>query len=198
MSSKADPYISPEEYLAIERQAEFRSEYIDGEVYAMAGASKSHNTIVGNLNRLIGTQLLDRPCSVYSNDMRVKVAATGKYYYPDVVAVCGEETFEDAQTDTLLNPQLIIEVLSPSTEAYDRGGKFEQYQRIGSLVEYVMVSQATYRVEQYTRESEHAWSYSEHRGADAVLRLKSIGCEMTLKEIYIKVNLNPPLHAGTT
>ena len=194
MSSQRQTYVSPEEYLAIERQAEFRSEYFDGEIFAMAGASKPHNTIVSNLNRVIGTQLLDRPCSVYVNDMRVKVSPTNKYFYPDVVAVCGEESFEDAVTDTLLNPQLIIEVLSPSTEGYDRGKKFEQYQRIPSFVEYVLISQEPYRIEHYSRKGERQWSYTEYRDAEDVLRLNSIGCELTLEDIYVKV-AEPSPHA---
>lgn len=187
MSSQRQTYISLEEYLAVERQAEFRSEYFDGEIFAMAGASKPHNIIVGNLNRLIGTQLLDRPCSVYANGMRVKVIPTNKYFYPDVVATCGEEMFEDAATDTLLDPQLIIEVLSPSTEGYDRGKKFEHYQRIPSFVEYVLISQEPYRIEHYAHEGEQRWSYTEYRHAGEVLRLHSIDCELTLKDIYVKV-----------
>lgn len=187
MSSQPNTYISPEEYLAAERRAEYRSEYFAGEMFAMAGASKRHNLITGNISRVLGNQLLERPCNVYSVDMRVKIGETVKYTYPDIVATCGEEQFEDAESDTLLNPMLIIEVLSPSTEGYDRGKKFEAYQRIASFVEYVLVAQEPYRVEHFVREGERRWSYSEYRDAHDVIRLNSIGCELTLKDIYLKV-----------
>jgi Uma2 family endonuclease len=188
MSSQPNTYLSPEEYLAIERKAEYRSEYFAGEMFAMAGASKKrHNLITGNVSRVLGNQLLERECNVYSVDMRVKISGTIKYTYPDIVATCGDEQFEDAESDTLLNPQLIIEVLSPSTEGYDRGKKFEAYQRIASLVEFILVSQEPYRVEHFMRESERRWAYSEYRTAEDTVQLKSIGCELTLKDIYIKV-----------
>ena len=187
MSSQPNTYISPEEYLAIERQAEYRSEYCAGEMFAMTGASRHHNIITLNISAEIRSQLLSRPCNVYSTDMRVKISGTVKYTYPDIVATCGDEQFEDAESDTLLNPQLIIEVLSPSTEGYDRGKKFEAYQRIASLVEFILVSQEPYRVEHFVRESERRWAYSEYRTAEDTVQLKSIGCELTLEDIYIKV-----------
>lgn len=119
--------LTPDEYLAIERQAKLKSEYFDGEMYAMAGASREHNIIVANLIRLLGNQLVEKPCTVYPSDMRVKVTEMGKYTYPDVVVACEEELFEDDHNDILLNPILIIEVLSDNTEAYDRGKKFKHY-----------------------------------------------------------------------
>lgn len=118
-------YYTPEEYLAQERKAEFKSEYIAGQIVAMSGASREHNLMTANLARVLGSQLLDRPCEVYVSDMRVKVTARGMYTYPDTVVVCDDARFEDEQVDTLLNPTLIVEVLSPSTEAYDRGAKFD-------------------------------------------------------------------------
>src|SRR5215211_3382177 len=152
MSSQRKTLLTPEEYLAVERRSEVRSEYLAGEVFAMVGASKRHNLIVSNLIRVLGNQLLDRPCNVYPSDMRVKVSRIGKYTYPDVVVACEEEEFDDEERDTLLNPLVIIEVLSESTEAYDRGRKFEHYQYIESLTEYLLVSQEPYRVEQYVRQ----------------------------------------------
>lgn len=117
MSTQPNIYISPEQYLAIERQAGYRSEYFAGEMFAMTGASKRHNLITGNIGRVLGNQTLNRPCNVYSVDMRVKISGTVRYTYPNIVTTCGDEQFEDAESDTLLNPQLIIEVLSPLTEA---------------------------------------------------------------------------------
>lgn len=120
MSSRRKALLTPEEYLALERRSEARSEYVAGEVFAVVGASKRHNLIAANIIRVLGNQLLECPCNVYPSDLRVKVSATGKYTYPDVVVACEEERFEDAENDTLLNPVVIIEILSQSTEAYDR------------------------------------------------------------------------------
>src|SRR4051812_42115480 len=125
--------ISPAEYLRRERLAEFRSEYHRGQIVAMSGVSRYHNRIVGNLVRCLGNQLLDRPCYVYSNELRVSIQGGQHYVYPDIAITCGEETFEDDQFDCLANPLVIIEVLSPSTEAYDRGEKFLSYQGLPSL-----------------------------------------------------------------
>src|ERR1051325_5141739 len=130
MSYQRKTLLTPEEYLAIERKSEVKHEYFAGEMFAMVGASKWHNLIAANVIRVLGNQLLDRPCNVYPSDMRVKARATGMYTYPDVVVACAEEQFDDAERDTLLNPVVIIEVLSESTEAYDRGRKFEHYQSI--------------------------------------------------------------------
>ncbi|HMA34345.1 MAG TPA: Uma2 family endonuclease, partial [Chloroflexia bacterium] len=118
---------TPAEYLAYERQADYKSEYLAGQIVAMSGVSWEHSLINTNLLRVLSTQLLDRPCTAHASDLRVKVQAQGMYTYPDIVVVCGEPQFEDAQVDTLLNPTLIVEVLSPSTEAYDRGAKFGYY-----------------------------------------------------------------------
>jgi Uma2 family endonuclease len=141
--------LTEDEYLAIERLAEFRSEFYNGEMFALAGASRRHNRIVTNLVIALGTQLRYRPCNVYSNDMRVRVANTGLFTYPDVVVTCGEEEFADDEQDTLLNPLVIFEVLSDSTEAYDRGKTFEHYQSIESLSTYVLVAQDAPRIERY-------------------------------------------------
>ncbi|MFI5460118.1 MAG: Uma2 family endonuclease [Isosphaerales bacterium] len=177
---------TPQQYLALERKAEFRSEYCNGFITAMAGASREHNLIALNLGGEIRSQLKNRPCEVYASDMRVLVSPTGLYTYPDVVAVCGKPLFEDDEFDTLLNPTLIVEVLSPSTESYDRGKKFGHYRRLESLREYVMVAQDQVRVERYTRQGEE-WLLTDLNDLDATLRLASIGCEVSLREIYAKV-----------
>jgi Uma2 family endonuclease len=187
MSSQRKTLLSPEEYLAIERKSEIKHEYFAGEMFAMVGASKRHNLITANIIRILGNQLLDRPCNVYPSDMRVKVSATGKYTYPDVVVACAEEQFDDVEHDTLLNPVIVIEVLSESTEAYDRGRKFEQYQAIESLTEYLLVAQAPYRIEQYVRQSNREWRYSEYHNAEDVIKLNAVGCELTVKDVYAKV-----------
>ena len=187
MASHPKDLLTPEEYLSIERRAEFKSEYFAGETFAMAGGSKRHNLLAGNINRIIGTQLLERECNVYNSDMRVKISSVGKYTYPDKSVACAEEHFEDEDEDTLLNPVLIIEVLSKSTEAYDRGKKWEHYQRLDSLRDYLLVSQTPYRVEQFTRQQGGSWSYTEYIGESDVIDIKSIGCSLLLRDIYAKV-----------
>jgi Uma2 family endonuclease len=179
-------YLAPEEYLAAEREATTRSEYFNGEVYAMAGASREHVAIVANLTYLFVGQFKGRPCSTFTNDMRLKVSETGLYAYPDVMALCGEPHFEDSAADTLTNPSVIIEVLSESTERYDRGDKFAHYRRLASLRDYVLVSQRRPRLEHYTRRGED-WVLREIDGLDAVLRLPDIGCELPLADIYDKL-----------
>jgi Uma2 family endonuclease len=187
LSSQRKTLLTPEEYLAIERKSETRNEYFAGEVFAMVGASKRHNLITANLIRVLGNQLINRPCNVYPSDMRVKVSATGKYTYPDVVVACEEELFDDEEKDTLLNPVVIIEVLSESTEAYDRGKKFEHYQQTVSLTEYLLVAQEPYRVEQYVRQSNREWRYSEYHNAEDTVSISVINCELALKDVYAKV-----------
>lgn len=179
--------LTVEEYLEAERRAETKSEYLDGEVVAMTGASFRHNVIVANLIGELRQQLKGRPCIVAPGDLRVHIPATGLYTYPDVIAICGEPRFEDRELDTLLNPTLILEILSPTTEAYDRGKKFEHYQTIESLAEYVLVSQESPRVEQYIRQDGGRWLFSATSGLDNRLILASIGCELELAEVYDKV-----------
>ncbi len=187
MSSAAEKTrYTPEQYLALERKSPIKHEYYDGEMFAMAGASREHNLIAGNLYREISLQLRDRPCEAYISDLRVLVRPTGLYAYPDVVAVCGEPQFQDREVDTLLNPTLIIEVLSPSTEAYDRGSKFAQYRRLESLREYVLVAQDRVCVERYTRQGQE-WVLTELNRLEDSLVLASIDCQVALSEIYAKV-----------
>ena len=183
--------ISPAEYLVRERAAEYRSEYRDGRMVAMTGASVAHGIIVWNVGAALREQMHGRPCMALMTDMRVKVAATGVYTYPDVVAFCGEARLEDSQRDTLLNPSVIVEVLSPSTESYDRGKKFEQYRRLESLREYVLIAQDRMRVERYERDEAdpERWRRSILDRPDAVLELAAVGCVIPLSDIYEQVTL---------
>jgi Uma2 family endonuclease len=190
MSLRPKPYLSPEDYLALERSAEFKSEYFDGEIFAMTGASESHNLIVINTIRELSSQLKKRPCKVYANDMRVRVSPTGLFTYPDVMVVCGQAQFDDSHLDTLLNPTLIVEVLSDSTEAYDRGRKFEHYRKLESLAEYVLITQHRPHVESYRRQPDQRWVFAESDGLDGGLRLDAIDCELALAEIYDKVEFS--------
>src|SRR5437870_1310644 len=141
MAVRVQQRFSPEEYLALEREAEYKSEYVDGFIIAMSGTSRRHSLIAGNVFAAIHAAIRGRPCEVHTSDLRVKVTATGLYTYPDVVALCGEPRFEDEVLDTLLNPDVIVEVLSESTEAYDRGKKAARYRRLESLQEYVLIAQ---------------------------------------------------------
>jgi Uma2 family endonuclease len=180
------PRYTPEQYLALERKAEFKSEYYDGFITAMAGASRPHILITGNLSRKIGNQLENRPCETYSNDMRVLVSGSGLYTYPDLIVVCGEPRFLDNMSDTLLNPTVIVEVLSPTTESYDRGKKFSHYRRLESLKEYVLVAQDEVFVERYLRQGD-IWQLSDWTSMDETLSLASIDCHVPLREIYTRI-----------
>lgn len=153
----------------------------------MAGASRRHNLIVANLLRVLGNQLVNSPCNVYPSDLRVKVAPLTKYTYPDVSIGCTPEEFEDDSQDTLLNPRVLFEVLSESTEAYDRGRKFEHYQYIDALQVYVLVSQEAPRVEAYERTHPHRWSYTEFRQHNDIVTLDVVGVSVSVAEIYMKV-----------
>ncbi len=189
MSSQRDVYLSPEEYLVIERAAETKSEYFNGEMFAMVGASREHNLIVVNTTRELTQQLKGKPCEAYSNDMRVRIPATGLYTYPDVVVVCSEPIFEDEHVDTLLNPTLIVEVLSESTESYDRGKKFSNYRTVESLSEYILVAQDEYRIERFLKQADGTWLYSETHSLKGQVQVTSIQCVLTLKEVYDRVSL---------
>jgi Uma2 family endonuclease len=188
MEPQPQSYLTPEDYLAIERQAETKSEYLDGEMFAMTGGSFPHNAIIGNINGALWQRLRRKPCQICPNDQRVHIPATGLYTYPDVVVVCGEPRLQDEHQDTLLNPTLIIEVLSPTTEAYDRGKKFEHYRSIESLVEYLLVVQSEPHVEHYLRQDGNRWLFTETAGLEATLALPSLHCELALAEIYEKIS----------
>ena len=177
MATVPKPRYSVADYLAMERRSETRHEFYAGEIFAMGGASERHVLIVTNTVREMSSQLKKKPCKVYSNGLRVKVNSTGLYTYPDVAVVCGEAQFDDQHFDTLLNPKVIIEVLSESTEAYDRGKKFEHYRKIESLTDYVLISQDAHHIEHYGRQSRRTlaplrggWSSGVDRAAFDRLR----------------------------
>ncbi|MDX6385258.1 MAG: hypothetical protein QOK48_2831 [Blastocatellia bacterium] len=186
MSSRPKRLLTSEEYLALEREAEYKSEFYQGEVFAFAGASLRHNLIAANFLASTHSQLRGGACSSFSSDMRITIPQTSHYTYADVVVVCGQPQLADDFKDNLLNPIVIVEVLSPATESYDRGKKFESYQRIESLMEYVLVSQDRPRVEQFLRQTDGRWLYSE-TSAEGSIKLTSIDCELYLNDIYEKV-----------
>jgi Uma2 family endonuclease len=191
MPSAALQLLTAAEYLEIERAAETKSEFYDGRMFAMAGASLEHVLLAGNVAGVLSNQLRGRAFRVLGSDLRVKVSATGLYTYPDVSVVCGQPHLEDAYRDTLLNPVLIVEVLSPSTEAYDRGDKFAQYRWLESLQEYVLISQDRCRIERYLRQKDgQEWLYTAVSDPAGSITLASIGCELALAEVYYQVELS--------
>lgn len=190
MSVQPKPYVTPEEYLERERATEEKHEYFQGEVFAMVGASFAHVTIVSNVNASLHSQLKGKSCQAFATDLRVNVSRTGLYTYPDAGVVCGEPEFGDKHRDTLLNPKILIEVLSPSTEAYDRGKKSAHYRTIESLTEYLLVAQDQLRIEQYIRQPSGDWLLHEVSGLDGSIRLPSIECELKLAEVYDRIEFD--------
>jgi Uma2 family endonuclease len=186
MSSLPEYQLSPDEYLAHERQAETRSEYVDGFVVAMSGGSEAHNVISANLVTLLNVHVRNEPCRVFTSDMKVHRADSQRFFYPDVSVVCGESVFRDDQRDVLMNPILVIEVLSDDTENYDRGTKFTSYIRLTSLIEYVLVSQHAPVVEHYVRQGPDDWLYTRIEGLDQSITFASVGLVATLADIFNK------------
>ena len=180
---------TPEQYLEVERKADFKSEYLDGLITAMSGVSRAHNRIAGNMYRKISDQLENRPCEAFISDLRLRVSPTGLYTYPDVMVVCGEAEYLDDEVDTLLNPTMVVEVLSPTTESYDRGAKFAHYRQLASLKEYVLVAQNRMLVERFTRQGD-IWLPLVQTDPDDTLRLASIDCSVALREIYARVSFS--------
>jgi Uma2 family endonuclease len=191
MSAQSQPRLTPEQYLELERAAiDVRSEYYNGRMYAMSGGTHTHAIVIGNLARRLGNALEKGPCVVTTSDMRIRVNKTGLYTYPDIVVVCDPPQYGDGRHDTVLNPALIVEVLSPSTEAYDRGFKFAQYRALESLQEYALVSQSEPRVEVFRRQPSGDWLLSEATGMEATLRFNSVNCSIAVKDIYDKVTFD--------
>lgn len=190
MSAIPKSKLTPQEYLEFERKSEEKHEYFNGEVFAMAGARRNHNKITTNFGGLIWQHLKGKSCESYSNDMRVFVPQTGLYTYPDLVVVCGEPQFQDDVFDTLLNPILIIEVLSETTENYDRGKKFQHYRSVESLHEYVLVSTDEARIEKFEKTGDGFWFLSEAIGIDSEIELTSIECRIALAEVYDKIDFS--------
>lgn len=187
MSSLPDYYLSPEEYLTLERRAESKSEYVDGVMYATAGRSERHNLIAANVIITLGAQLRDSPCRVYPSDLKVRVPGSRRFFYPDVSIVCGETQFADDEQDVVLNPSVVVEVLSESTAAFDRGEKFQSYQQIESLREYLLVSQDEHVVEHFLRQDDGHWLYTKAGGPDEAITLPSVNCRLALRDVYNKV-----------
>lgn len=181
--------MTEDDYLVFERESEMKHEFLDGEVLAMSGGSRSHNRICVNLIRLLSTQLQGGECEVFSSDMRVKIAS-GKYTYPDLSVVCGEPQFSDDDVDNLLNPTLIIEVLSPSTEGYDRGKKFQHYRAMPSLKMYLLVAQDQPCIEQYILPESGIWRFSDVTGLESHLNLDELNCELNMSEVYERVSFS--------
>jgi Uma2 family endonuclease len=189
MSSQPLVFLTPEQYLAAERLAERKSEYLNGEVFAMSGVSRWHATVSINLTSILDVQLRTGPCQVYSADLRVRVNPSGNYLYcyPDLSVVCGEPRFEDKHFDTLLNPKILIEILSPSTEPFDRRTKATLYRQLPSLAEYLFIAQDRVHVEHYTRQPNGDWSRSDWDSLDAVVQLPSVGATLKLSDVYHRV-----------
>ena len=190
MSSLPQPFITPEEYLEAERQAEFRSEYLDGQVYSMAGTSRVHNRITKNIWDSLDDQLVVGPCEVFAIDLKVRVATAGPYFYPDLVVVCGDPQMQDPHDDVIVNPKVVIEILSPSTESYDRGKKFQAYARHGSLSAYVLVAQDHIQVDLYLRQPNGHWDFTSISDADGVVEILTIGVRLKIADIYYRVKFD--------
>ena len=188
MSAYPLQQLTPQDYLAFERRSETKHEFVNGEVFDMVGASRSHNLIIANVVGELRAQLKERRCEVYPNDMRVHIPRTGLYTYPDAVVVCGTPQFDETVKDSLLNPTALFEALSPSTEAYDRGAKFGHYRKIAALRHYVLLAQDAPHIECYTRQDESRfWYLTEADGFDAEIALPEIACVLKLAEVYDKV-----------
>lgn len=184
-------FFTPEEYLELEVKAEYKSQYVAGEIFAMSGVQPPHDRVVGNILAGLHLRFRGRSCDVFTSDIRVRAAAGDMYTYPDVTALCGEPKFEGKKNDppSLLNPAVIFEVLSPSTAAFDRGEKFARYRRLETLRHYVLVSADQMRVEHHQLRDDGVWVLNDLGEADDVLRLTSVDCELPLTEIYERVKL---------
>ncbi len=191
MSALRKPKLSAVEYLALEKRAAFRSEFFDGEMFAMAGASRAHNGIAMNLGGELHARLKGGPCRAFMQDMRVLIDRTGLYCYPDLVLVCGEPEYSAEDADTLVNPRVVIEVLSESTERYDRTTKFRHYQQLDSLREYLLVAQDEPLCERFVRLESGEWAVESFVGLDAVLELRSVPLRVPLSDVYAGVTFPP-------
>jgi Uma2 family endonuclease len=177
-------YMTEADYLEFERKSKVRHELIDGQVIAMAGASWEHNQVFGTIFASLFAQLRGKPCRVNPSDQRLKVMTTGLNTYPDISVVCGEPIFAGDEFDTIINPILIIEILSPSTEAYDRGEKFQHYREIETLKDYLLISQDKARIERYSKQKDGAWLLIDAIGLDTSIVIPSIACTLALADVY--------------
>lgn len=192
MSAVPKAKLTVAEYLATERRAAFKSEFYNGEMFAMAGASVEHNRVSENLSIEIGGRLKGGPCQSFSRDLRVRIRRTGLYCYPDLVIVCGEPQYAEEDRDTLVNPRVVFEVLSPSTERYDRTTKFHHYKQLPSVEEYVLVAQDRAWCDRFVRQADGSWAHVEFVGLDATLELKSVPVAVPLADVYARVEFPPP------
>ena len=198
MDTAAKQRLSPQEYLELERKAEFKSEFLDGEMFAMAGGTPQHSLIATNLASEFSSRLKAHTCTAYNADLRIKIEETGLFTYPDLSVICGPLQFAEGTNDTVLNPTLLVEVLSNSTEAYDRGKKFENYRQIPELREYLLVSQKEPRIEQFVRQEKEQWLLLEAAGLEATLALPSLEIKISLAEVFAGVEFAPaPIRART-
>jgi Uma2 family endonuclease len=191
MSTQLVTYLTPEQYLDIESKAEFRSEYINGEMFAMSGATPNHARIVLNTARRLTEQLDGRPCEAFDGDLRLYSAKYKIFTYPDVLVTCGPHQLLDARRDTLTDATVIVEVLSPSTKNYDRGEKFLFYRSLPSFSEYLLLSQDTMRAEHHVRQPDNSWLFREFTESDDKIELKSISCRLQLRSLYERVEFEP-------
>lgn len=187
MDSLARKFYTESEYLALEKSAEYKSEFYKGEIFAMAGASALHNRLVRNLTGLFWEKFRNRPCNVYATDLRVRIDKSGLYTYPDLVIVCGKEEYLDTNLDTLTNPTILLEVLSDSTEKYDRGQKFSFYREIPSLEEYILVSSREIKIEKFKRVESGNWLFSESKIGEP-FPIESIDAFLNLEDVYEKID----------
>ena len=189
MSTQKIKKLTPEEYLEIERNAEFKSEYYNGEMFALAGASYVHNKISSNIHVSLANQLKGKVCQVFQSDLKIREQISGLFTYPDIVTICGKPEFYDEEKDVIVNPTVIMEVLSKSTETYDRGFKFELYRRIDTLKDYFMVSQEKVSIEYYSRNADNSWTLKEFNDINQSIEIKSIECILEIKDVYYNVDL---------
>lgn len=178
--------MTEEEYLAFERAAEEKHEFADGEIFAMSGSSRAHSSVNSHLIRDLGNVLMGRRCSVYTSDLRIYIPSSGRYVYPDASVVCGRAELKDAERDILLNPRVIVEVLSESTEDYDRGEKFTHYKTIPSLAHYVLASQEKPFVEVFTRQADNSWTCIKYEAGEKIV-LSALECEIEIDRVYANV-----------
>jgi len=187
MATSSNTFLTPEEYLELDRKAEQRSEYYNGEIFPVEGATREHGLLLVNLIGELRSQLKGKPCEAYTSCMKVRVAPRGPYTYPDIVVVCGERKFADDLRDILLNPTVILEVLSPSTKDYDRAGKFEYYRGLVSLREYLTVAQNKIHVEHWARQPDNHWLFGDYTDRGQCVVIPSIGCTLALSEVYDRI-----------
>jgi Uma2 family endonuclease len=187
MATHSIPQVTEEEYLRLERAAEYKSEFVDGQILAMPGGSLRHSRLTVNWSVELSLQLRGRNCAVFSPDLRVRTATTGSYVYPDVSVLCGAPLLHQRGTDILTNPKVVIEVLSPSTANYDRGKKFELYREIASLQDYILTHTGSPHVEHVARQADASWVFREYRGIESAVSIASIECSVRLADVYADV-----------